>query len=469
MSAIIQEAKFTCALGAQQTVLGIPGAVPVIHAGPGCSQRQFTYLANGSGYQGEGYAGGGQIACTNSSQSEVVFGGEKKLAKLLDGAFKVMKADLFVVLAGCTAGIVGDDVKQVAIDHSTQEHPVIGVDTSGFRGNNYKGHNIVIEGIIDQLLEGAEVNVRKGLVNVFSVVPNQNPYWRGDLEEIKRILTGIGLEVNILFGYGSEGLSEWRDIANAQLNIVLSPWVGLGAAKLLEKRFKTPYLHWPVLPVGLKDTSEFLRKVAETLELDPNVTERFILSEEKRYKKYFVSLGDVFSDYAAYLPYDLYVIDDSAYGLGVARFCTRELGMIPQAFYDIDVPTEDAKKLIEENLQKLDSEWKGRVIAEPDNAIIRDLIRQRINIRQTKSLIVGSSWDKKLARESDNILIYHSVPVTDGVILNKTYVGYNGGLRLMEDIYTGVFDKHPVSNLTHGETERERSAAKAAVSGSGNG
>lgn len=456
MSSIIQEAKFTCALGAQQTVLGIPGAIPVIHAGPGCSQRQFTYLANGSGFQGEGYAGGGQIPCTNSSQTEVVFGGEKKLSTLLDSAFKVMKADLFVVLAGCTAGIVGDDVRQVAEDHSTQDHPVVGVDTSGFRGNNYKGHNIVVEGIIDQLLSEAEPEVRKGLVNVFSVVPNQDPYWRGDLEEIKRILTGIGLEVNILFGYGSRGISEWRDIPNAELNIVLSPWVGLGAAKLLERRFGTPFLHYPVLPVGLEDTSAFLRKVSETLGLDNARTEEFILAEEKRYKQYFVSLGDVFSDYAAYLPYDLYVVDDSAYGLGVSRFCVKELGMIPQAFFDIDVPASNALELIESSLTEIDEDWKGKIIAEPDNAIIRNLIRQRIEIRQTKSLIIGSSWDKELARETDNILIYHSAPITDRVIVNKTYVGYNGGLNLIQDIYTGVFDKRPVSNLTHGQTERER-------------
>ncbi len=468
MSSIIQEAKFTCALGSQQTVLGIQGAVPVIHAGPGCSQRQFTYLANGSGYQGEGYAGGGQIACTNSSQTEVVFGGEKKLSTLLDSAFKVMKADLYVVLAGCTAGIVGDDVKQVAYDHSTKDHPVVGVDTSGFRGNNYKGHNIVIEGIIDQLLEEAEPNVRKGLVNVFSVVPNQNPYWRGDLEEIKRILEGIGLEVNILFGYDSAGVKEWYDIPNAELNIVLSPWVGLGAAKLCERRFGTPYLHYPVLPVGLKDTSAFLREVARTLSLEEKKVEEYIQREEKRYKKYFVSLGDVFTDFAAYLPYDLYVIDDSAYGLGVARFCARELGMIPQAFFDIDNPPQSALDTINASLKEIDETWEGKVIAEPDNAIIRDVIKQRIDIRQTKSLIIGSSWDKQLAADTDNILVFHSAPITDAVVLNKTYVGYNGGLTLIQDIYTGVFNKRPVSNLTHGETKRERITYKAATGGNCN-
>ena len=230
MSKIIQQCKYSCALGAQQTVLGIPRAIPIIHAGPGCSERQFMFLTGGSGYQGEGYAGGGHVACTNSSQNEVVFGGEKKLATLIEATQKVIDGDLYVVLAGCTAGIVGDDVQQVARDHSLPDHPVVGVDTAGFRGNNYKGHEIVVNGIIEQFVGKTEPKVRKGLVNVFSVVPNQNAFWWGDLEEIKRLLEGIGLEVNILFGYESAGVPEWKDFPNAELNIVLSPWVGLSSA-----------------------------------------------------------------------------------------------------------------------------------------------------------------------------------------------------------------------------------------------
>ena len=80
MGGIIQEAKYSCALGSQQSVLAIPRAIPIIHAGPGCSARQFSYLSAGAGYQGEGYAGGAQIPSTNSTQNEVVFGGEKSLA-----------------------------------------------------------------------------------------------------------------------------------------------------------------------------------------------------------------------------------------------------------------------------------------------------------------------------------------------------------------------------------------------------
>ena len=129
----------------------------------------------------------------------------------------------------------------------------------------------------------------------------------------------------------------------------------------------------------------------------------------------------------------------------------------------IDEPPQTAKDLVAENLTALDEAWKGKVLTEPDNAVIRGVIEQRIAARQTKSLILGSSWDKDLAQATDNILIYHSAPITDAAILNRTYVGYSGGLNLMQDIYTGVFDRHAVSNLTHGETSRERNTYRPAA------
>lgn len=457
MSEIIQEAKFTCALGAQQTVLGIPRAIPIIHAGPGCSSRQFAYLGAGAGYQGEGYAGGGQIPCTNSSQSEVVFGGEKKLAKLIDATLEVMDGDLFVVLAGCTAGIVGDDVVQVASDHSTKDKPVIGVDTAGFRGNNYKGHNLVLEALIEQFVGDIddEPVVEKGLVNVFSVVPYQDINWRGDLEEIKRILTGIGLKVNILFGYGSEGVSEWKKIPNAELNIVLSPWVGLGAAKLCQRKYGTPYLHENILPVGLKDTSAFLRRVAANLELDNSQVENFILSEENRYKKYFASLADMLTDLAPYLPYEAYISGDDIYGVGTASFLTKELGIEVVNFFDTSEPDKAAQKRIAESLEQIEAGYGERVIFEGDNALIREEIEKKIKTRNTKSVILGSSWDKELAASTDSILIYQNLPIVDIAVNNRTYIGYNGGLKLIEDIYSGIFNKGMITNTTHGDDDKK--------------
>lgn len=453
MSQIIQEARFTCALGAQQSVLGIPRAIPIIHAGPGCSARQFGFLGGAAGYQGEGYSGGGQIPCTNSTQSEVVFGGEKKLAGLIDATLEVMDGDLYVVLAGCTAGIVGDDVAQVAADHSTKEKKVIGVDTAGFRGNNYKGHNLVLEGLINQYVGDIddEIEVQKGLVNVFSVVPYQNVNWRGDLEEIKRILEGIGLTVNILFGYSSKGAKEWKSIPKAELNIVLSPWVGLNAAKLCQSKYGTPYLHEPILPVGLKDTSAFLRRVADKLSLDEDKVNSFIKKEEDRYKQYFVAAGDLFSDLAAYLPYDAYIAGDDIYGLGTLSFLEKELGINVVKFYDTAEPSKVSQKIIATTLESIGQGYGEKVTYEADGVLIRQGIESSIKERKNKSLILGSGWDKELAAKTDSILIYQNLPIVDTVVVSRTFVGYNGGLRLLEEIYSGLFNKGVITNTTHGD------------------
>jgi len=219
MSNIIEQPRYSCALGAQQTVLTIPRAIPIVHSGPGCSSKIHGALATSAGYQGEGYAGGSHVPCTNSAEKEVVFGGEKRLEETIEGSLKVLKGDLFVVLTGCTSEIVGDDSESVTTKYREEGYPIVIAETGGFKGSNYYGHELVLKAIINQLIGDVKPKVRQRVVNVFSVVPFQNPNWRGDLQEIKQLLNSIGLEVNILFGYESAGVSEWRDIPNAEFNL----------------------------------------------------------------------------------------------------------------------------------------------------------------------------------------------------------------------------------------------------------
>jgi nitrogenase molybdenum-iron protein beta chain len=194
----IEQPRYTCALGGQQTVLAIPRALPIVHAGPGCSAKITGFAGQCGGKQGEGYGGGANIACTNSYESDIVFGGEKKLRSTIDGALQIMDGDLFVVMSGCTADIVGDDTIGIAKEYAEQGKPVVGVETGGFKGSSYFGHEMVVNAIIEQFIGDVEPQVRKGLVNVFSVVPYQNPFWRGDLQVLKFMLESIGFEVNIL-------------------------------------------------------------------------------------------------------------------------------------------------------------------------------------------------------------------------------------------------------------------------------
>ena len=86
---LIEQPRYSCALGAQQTVVAIKRAVPIVHAGPGCSVKICGLIG-----QGEGYAGGSTIPCSNCSETEIVFGGVDKLRAVIDGALKVISGDL---------------------------------------------------------------------------------------------------------------------------------------------------------------------------------------------------------------------------------------------------------------------------------------------------------------------------------------------------------------------------------------
>ncbi len=444
MSKLIEQPRFSCALAAQTTVLAIPRALPIVHAGPGCAAKTFHTLSDCSGNQGEGYGGGGQISSTNTGTKEVVFGGENKLRTLTENAFKVLDADLFVLLSGCTSGIIGDDIVSIANEFREEGKPVVGAETSGFTGNNYHGHEIIVNSIIEQFVGDVPPKVQKGLVNVFSVVPNQDPFWRGDLEEIKRILTSIGLKVNILFGYESAGVFEWKNIPNAEFNILLSPWVGLKTVELLKKKYGTPFFHFPYLPVGGKATSLFLKKLAAFANLNIEKILSTIKREEEKFYSYIVGLADFLSDFRSNIPNDLYLVANSEYAIGVSDFLVNELGLQPKGIFITDEPpTEAIREKILLTIETLGKNIKDAVHFESDGGKIQQELSKLIGTSK-RAVIFGSTWEKIVAEKNNNMLIHLSLPIVDDVILGKSFTGYTGGLKLTEELYSGIFKNRTI-------------------------
>lgn len=443
MSSVIEQPRFACALSAQQTVLAIPKAHPIVHSGPGCSERSSEFTIQNGGYQGEGYTGGAHVSCTNSSQKEIIFGGAKKLRSTIDGALKVIDADLYVVLTGCTADIVGDDTIGIAMEYAEEGYPIVGCETAGFKGNVYYGYREVVKQIIDQYVGNVKPNVRKGVVNVFSVVPYQDPNWQEDLIIIKDLLTKLGLEVNILFGVESKGVSEWKDIPNAEFNILISPWAGKEIVKHLEKKYGTPYFSYPYLPVGADQTSDFLRKLGEFANIFKDKIEEVISHEEKVYYNYFTKIVEYLEVYRENLPYLYAVVADSNYSLGVSDFLTEELGMIPQGVYIVDDVKESYHEEIAGFLLDKNDIYKDRIHFEPDGGLVQRSIKEHIDdekeLDTDKVLILGSTWEKYFAERTNNNYIPLSLPLKQSVILNRSYAGYRGGINLLREIVNLVF------------------------------
>ena len=441
MSNFIEQPRHYCALGAQQTVVAINKAIPILHSGPGCGVKLYRGLSTESGYQGVGYSGGSTIPCTNSTEREVVFGGEDRLREVIDGTLKVLKGELFVVLTGCTADIVGDDVGQVVSEYQQRGVPIVHAETGGFKGSNYKGHELVIEAIINQFIgEGSGIK-EAGLVNVWSVLPYQDSFWAGNLSQIKALLEGIGLKVNILFGPESGGVEEWKTIPNAQFNLVLSPWVGLSTAKLLEEKYGTPYLHCPVFPIGAQETSSFLRKVADFASLNQEKVESFIKKEEAKFYYYIERSADFFIEFRYDLAGRFFNINDSFYALGISKFLLKELGIVPGEQYITDDTPEEYQELIINEFKNLSKSTSAKVIFETDSGVIKQHIRT-YNHNNHTPLILGSSWDRDIVSELNGFWLNVSLPVLHRLVMDRNYVGYSGGLRLAEDIYGSILETY---------------------------
>lgn len=427
MAKILDQPRYVCALGAMRTVQSIPGAIPILHSGPGCAEKLNNNASGNSGHFSPNI-----FPCTSISEQEVVFGGNDKLRATIDNALKVIDAELFVVMTGCTAEIVGDRVEEISREFQRQGKPVVYVNTPGFKGNNLVGHDWVLQGIFEQFLPPKRAAVEKGLVNLFAGPPLYDPYWLGNLRTLEQLLIRLGLTPNTLFGHG-RGISNIKRIPAAQLNILVSPWAGIQSVTFLQDKFGTPCLHYPVLPIGATETAKFLRAVAAAADIPAAVADKVIAELDAEYYYYIERYANTFLELRI-MSKRFTVVSDAQYSLAVTKFLTNDLGMFPTRQFITDDTPQQYRAQITQEFGRLNYGIASEIEFTTDG---HDIHQQIANLDFAGiPLIFGSSYEKKLAGRLDGLYINISYPMLEKLVMNSSVAGYSGGLKLLEDIYT---------------------------------
>ncbi len=188
---------------------------------------------------------------TDINETDVVFGGEKRLFKACREIIEKYDPPAIFVYQTCVPAMIGDDINAVCKAASEKfNKPVIPVNAPGFVGPKNLGNKLAGEALLDHVIGTVEPEYTTSydinIIGEFNL--------SGELWQVKPLLDELG--IRILSCISGDG--RYKEVASshrARASMMVCSKAMINVARKMEERYGIPFFEGSFY--GIEDTSGF--------------------------------------------------------------------------------------------------------------------------------------------------------------------------------------------------------------------
>jgi len=389
--------------GALWAVLGIKDARTIFHSPSGCYINQHQNALMNDLFE---------MYTSHLSYGDLLHGARGPLEKNLQKLIAKGSPAIFIVTSP-TIEIIRDDVEEVVEKLDYEKCVVIRPPIGGTVHQGKEEGFLSLIPLMDKGVEKKEksVNLIGPTYSVFN--------WKADLEELRRMLSAIGVSVNAVITADST-MQQIVSTPAAMLNICVYPFdCGIPFAQKMEEQFGTPYLAKTV-PIGFSESARWLEEIASFFNVD---AAPYLKSEiENGFR--LIRSGSVFT-VTFETPVALSLENHNTYAVGISHFFKKELG-IEICFAAVG-----------------DEEVGNKVQEASGNVLVSPTIDEKRNQYEETSplLIMGNFYDLKLSKDLGFLnFLFADIPTISFLATeNGPYMGFRGASYLIQQVVNQVY------------------------------